>query len=146
MASYIRQKPARWFGTAAMMLFLWAVLGCVALYFHATFDPAASSGISDWDRDYYRDLPLWFVYDYAIAVGASLLGSIAMLRRSRSANILYIISFAAVVVQFGYVFIFTGIVASKGVVQTLPFPLIILGIAILQIWLAGLATRRGWIL
>jgi hypothetical protein len=146
MASYIRQRPAHWFGTAALILFLWAVLGCVALYLHASFDPAAPVGVSDWERDYYQQLPLWFVYDYAIGVGAGLLGSIALLRRSRTANFFYIVSLAAVIVQFGYVFAFTGIVAAKGVVQALPFPLIIVGIAIFQIWLAGLATRRGWIL
>lgn len=145
MASYIRQRPAYWFQATATLLFLWGVLGCIAFYWHASFDPARPSDVGVWERAYHRALPGWFAYNYAIAVGAALLGSIAMLRRSRSANILYVLSLAAVVVQFGYVFVFTPLLAVKGV-ATAVFPLFILGVGIFQIWLAGLATRRGWIL
>lgn len=127
------------------MLFLWGVVGCVAFYFHVTFDPAQSSAATAWDRAYHRALPGWFIYDYAVAVAAALLGSMAMLRRSRWANILYIVSLAAVIVQFGYVFAFTPLVAAKGI-GAAAFPLFIAGVGVFQIWLAGLATRRGWIL
>lgn len=124
------------------MLLLWGLLGCLLFYSHATLSPQRTSEPVLWDWEYYQEVPRWFLVDYAIGVGASLLGSLAMLRRSRKANILYVVSLAAVIVQFGYLFA-TGMVS--GPLQTFVIPVFILGVAIFQIWLAGMATRRGWI-
>ncbi len=124
------------------MLLLWGLLGCLIFYSHATLSPQRASELAFWNWEYYQAVPRWFLVDYAIGVGASLLGSLAMLRRSRKANILYVVSLAAVIVQFGYLFA-TGMVS--GPVQAFVIPAFILGVAIFQIWLAGMATRRGWI-
>jgi hypothetical protein len=142
MASYIRQRPASWFRTVATMLVLWGLLGCLVFFAHATLSPERAGEPSFWNWEYYQAVPRWFLVDYAIGVGASLLGSLAMLRRSRKANILYVISLAAVIVQFGYLFA-TGLLS--GPIQAFVVPVFILGVAIFQIWLAGMATRRGWI-
>lgn len=141
MASYIRQRPAAWFRTVATLLLLWGMVSCIAFYWHASFSPAPVI----WTVDMEQALPRWFLCDYAIAVGASLLGSIAMLRRSRMANPFYVVSLAAVIVQFGYVFSITGFADAKLLAEALVVPAFILGVAIFQIWLAGMATRRGWI-
>ncbi len=124
------------------MLVLWGLLGCLVFYSHATVSPQHASEPAFWNWEYYQSVPRWFLVDYAIGVGASLLGSLAMLRRSRKANILYVVSLAAVIVQFGYLFA-TGMVA--GPIQAFAIPVFILGVAIFQIWLAGMATRRGWL-
>lgn len=124
------------------MLVLWGLLGCLAFYAHATLSLPRGAEPSFWNWEYYQAVPRWFLVDYAIGVGASLLGSLAMLRRSRKANVLYIVSLAAVIVQFGYLFA-TG--ALSGPVQVFVIPAFILGVAIFQIWLAGMATRRGWL-
>lgn len=124
------------------MLLLWGLLGCLLFYAHATLSPQRAIEPALWNWEYYQAVPRWFLVDYAIGVGASLLGSLAMLRRSRKANILYIVSLAAVIVQFGYLFA-TGMVS--GPIQAFVIPVFILGVAIFQIWLAGMATRRGWI-
>lgn len=124
------------------MLLLWGLLGCLLFYSHATLSPQRAIEPALWNWEYYQAVPRWFLVDYAIGVGASLLGSLAMLRRSRKANILYVVSLAAVIVQFGYLFA-TGMVS--GPVQAFVIPAFILGVAIFQIWLAGMATRRGWI-
>ena len=124
------------------MLLLWGLLGCLLFYSHATLSPQRANEPVLWDWEYYQEVPRWFLVDYAIGVGASLLGSLAMLRRSRKANILYVVSLAAVIVQFGYLFA-TGMVS--GPLQTFVIPVFILGVAIFQIRLSGMATRRGWI-
>jgi hypothetical protein len=145
MASYVRQKPAGWFGVVASILILWGIAGCAALYAHVAYGPAMNPAATDWDRAYYAGLPGWFDFVYAAAVLGGLLGSIALLMRSKLARPLFILSLAAVILQFGWVFLATDLLAQKGLAATLPFPLFIAAVAGVQIWFAAYAERRGWI-
>ncbi|ATY34795.1 hypothetical protein CVN68_20855 [Sphingomonas psychrotolerans] len=141
----MRHKPAGWFVVVAVLLVLWGLLGCVAFYMHVKFGPAMDPAATDWDRAYYAALPGWFTPVYAAAVGAGLLGAIALLLRSKLAQPLFLISLIAVIVQFGYVFLATDLLAHKGAAATVPFPSFIAAVAAFQIWLANLARHRGWI-
>lgn len=145
MATYLRQKPAVWFTVLAVLLVLWGLAGCASFYVHVAYGPDIDPNATDWDRAYFAALPGWLTIVYAVAVGAGLLGSIALLFRSKLAQPLYIVSLIAVIVQFGYVFAATDILAHKGAAATVPFPLFIFVVAIFQIWLAAFARRRGWI-
>lgn len=145
MASYIRQRPASWFIAIAVLLVLWGVAGCAALYMHIAYGAAMDPAATDWDRSYYAAMPIWFTPVYAVAVGAGLLGSVALMMRAKTARLLYIASLAAVIVQFGYVFGATDLIAHKGAAATVPFPLFIAAVAGFQIWFASYAERRGWI-
>ena len=145
MATYLRQKPAAWFMVVAVLLVLWGLAGCASFYVHVAYGPDIDPNATDWDRAYFAALPAWLNIVYAVAVGAGLLGSIALLLRSKLAQPLYLVSLIAVIVQFGYIFAATDLLAHKGAAATVPFPLFILVVAVFQIWLAGLARRRGWI-
>ncbi|AQR75424.1 hypothetical protein [Sphingomonas sp. LM7] len=145
MATYLKQRQPGWFVIVAVVLLLWGLLGCAAFYMHVTLGPAVDPAATDWDRAYYAALPVWFNPVYAAAVGGGVLGSIALLLRSRFAQLFYIVSLIAVVVQFGYVFLGTDMLAHKSLGATLPFPLFIAAVAVFQIWLAKLAARRGWL-
>ena len=98
-----------------------------------------------WDLAYYRALPAWFAWDYATATLASLAGAIALLMRSRHAVVLYVVSLVAVVIQFGYVFLGTDLMAHKGATATVPFPGFIVLMGAVQIAVARMAAKRGWI-
>jgi hypothetical protein len=145
VATWIRQRPAGWFTIVAVLLVLWGLAGCFSLYLHIAYGPAMDPKATDWDRAYFAALPAWFTPVYAVAVGAGLLGSIALLMRSKLAQPLYILSLIAVIVQFGYVFAATDLLAHKSAAMTVPFPLFIFAVALFQIWIAGIARRRGWI-
>ncbi|MCX8476047.1 MAG: hypothetical protein MT490_09650 [Sphingomonas sp.] len=145
MATYLRQKPAGWFTIVAVLLVLWGLAGCASFYAHLAYGPDIDPKATDWDRAFYASLPGWLNFVYAVAVGAGLLGSIALLLRSKFARPLYIASLIAVVVQFGYIFAATEIIAHKGVAVATGFPIFIAVVAIFQIWFAGYAQRRGWL-
>jgi hypothetical protein len=68
-----------------------------------------------------------------------------LLARSRTARPIFIASLIAVVVQFGYIFASTDLMAVKGFVAAAGFPIVVVIIAAFQIWLAGHAQSRGWI-
>ena len=65
--------------------------------------------------------------------------------RSATARVLFIVSLIAIMVQFGYLFAATDLLAVKGAGVVLPFPIFITVIAGVQVWFAGVARRRGWI-
>lgn len=145
MASYVRQKPPSWFVVVAILLVLWGLMGCASFYFHVVYGADMDPKATDWDRAFFAALPAWLNIVYAVAVGAGLLGSIALLMRSKQATLLYILSLIAVVVQFGYIFGATDLLAYKGVATAVPFPVFIAVVAVFQIWFAKRAERRGWI-
>src|SRR3546814_20165296 len=56
-------------------------------------------------RQLYAALPGWYNGVYAIAVGAGLLGSFALLARSAMARWLFVLSLIAIIVIFGSLFL-----------------------------------------
>lgn len=145
MATYLRHKPPAWFWIVAIILLLWGAQGCYACVQQFRFGAEAMGPATDYDRALFAALPAWYNWCFAVAVGASLLGSIALLIRSSAARLLFIVSLVAVLIQFGYLFATTDIIAHKGAGVVLPFPLVITAVAVFQLWFAGLAQRRGWI-
>lgn len=145
MAAYIRQKPPSWFWAVAAVLTLWALMGCAALYGYLTLGATMNPHPDAWERAYDAALPSWYTPVYFVSILGGLLGSIALLARSRVARLLYIASLAGVIVQFGYAFLATDLMAHKGAAATVPFPLLIAAICVFQIGFAGYARRRGWI-
>ncbi|RYG28403.1 MAG: hypothetical protein EON93_18650 [Burkholderiales bacterium] len=137
-------KRPGWFIILVVVLIIWGLAGCAAFAMHVLYGPAMDPAATDWDRAYFAALPAWFSWDYAVAVGAGLLGSIALLARSKASGPLYVLSLIAVVIQFGYVFFSTDLLAHKGAAATIPFPAFIFAMALLQVWLAGYARDRNW--
>lgn len=134
-----------WFTALAVLLLLWALMGVAACAGHVMAGEQMAQAQGEWDVAFFRALPAWFAWDYAVATGAALAGAIALLRRARLAVVLYVVSLVAVVIQFGYVFAATDLIAHKGAAATVPFPAFIAAMGVLQIVVARLALRRGWI-
>lgn len=133
-----------WFYVAAVLLVLWGVMGVAACISQLRDGADAVGAASDYDRALFAQLPLWYRADYAIATGTMLAGALALLIRSRHAVALLTVSLVAVLIQFGWMFAATDILAVKGP-YTLYFPLLILAIGALALQLAHVARRRGWI-
>ena len=138
-------KRPGWYIILVSVLIVWGLAGCAAFFMHVKYGPAMDPAATDWDRAYFAALPAWFSWDYAVAVGAGLLGSIALLARSKFAGLLYILSLIAVLIQFGYVFFATDLLAHKGAAATVPFPMFIALMGGVQIVMALFAARRGWV-
>ena len=141
MTHHGRSPRPRWFTIAAVALVGWGLIGCFAWVQQVRFGASAMGPPSRYDLALYESLPAWYNGCYGVAVGASLLAALALLGRSRLARPLAAVSLAAVVVQFGWLFGATDIVAAKGAGQVLPFPVLIVAVAVAQFVLAGRAGR-----
>ncbi|WP_298812079.1 hypothetical protein [uncultured Sphingomonas sp.] len=140
-------RPTRsptWFRVVSVVLLLWALAGCYACVQQFRLGADAMGPASDYDRALYALLPVWYNAVYAVAVGCGLLGAVALLARSVLAVPLTTLSLIGVVIQFGWLFATSDIVAVKGA-STAFFPLVIVAVAALSVWLARHARARGWI-
>jgi hypothetical protein len=138
-------QPPVWYYVVGGALALWSALGCYACYMQFIHGAEAMGPATDYDLKLYASLPAWYNVVFALAVLTGLLGAIGLLMRSRAVRILFIVSLVAAVIQFGYLFLATDIIAVKGAGTVLPFPILIIAIGIFSIWFAGLAKRREYL-
>lgn len=138
------QPPVRYYVVGGALA-LWSAIGCYFCYMQFIHGAEAMGPATEYDLQLYASLPSWYNYVFALAVLSGLLGAIGLLSRSRAAGILFIVSLAAAIVQFGYLFTTTDIVAHKGAGMVLPFPILIIAISIFSVWFAGLAKKREYL-
>lgn len=142
MASAFRSRPTGWFKATAVILILWGLIGLASLYMHFAMGPGPDA--SDYDRKLFEAMPGWLNAVYVGAVGCGFAGAIALLLKRRIAAPLSALSLVLVVVQFGWMFLATDIIAVKGVWVTY-FPALIFAMQTLQLIVANVAIGRGWL-
>ena len=76
------------FVAVAVVLLLWAVAGVASFAAYMLVGEKLAGDQGEWDLGYYRALPSWFAWDYALATLAALAGALALLMRSRQAVML----------------------------------------------------------
>ncbi len=144
MMDHRSSRAPTWFRIVSVVLLLWAIAGCYACAQQFRLGADAMGPASAYDRALYASLPVWYNAVYAVAVGCGLLGAVALLARSVLAIPLTTLSLIGVLLQFGWLFATSDIVAAKGA-STAVFPLVIVAVAGLSVLLARHARSRGWI-
>ncbi|MES2494910.1 MAG: hypothetical protein V4618_02235 [Pseudomonadota bacterium] len=141
------EKPGvpSWYWIVASLLLLWGFAGLFAFYSQLTTpyeQMIAKAGKAA--ADCIKDMPtaLWWIY--AIAVGSGTLGSMSLLLRRRWAQLLYLISLFAVIVQFGHSFLIQKIHILMGWNAAI-FPAFIILMAAFQFGFAASARKKGWL-
>ena len=133
-----------WFRAVAVALLGWGLAGCFACVQQFRLGAGAMGPASAYDQALYDALPVWYNAVYAVAVGCGLMAAVALLGRSVLARPLFALSAMAIILQFGWLFATTDMIAVKGLATAL-FPSVILAIAVFGWWLSGHARRRHWI-
>lgn len=135
-------KAPVWFTVGAKVLILWGLMGCASLYMHFVMGPGDGPGTTDYDRQLYASLPTWYGVVYIVAVLSGLLGAIMLLMRRSAAVMLSALSVVAVIIQFGWLFVATDILAVRGA-WVAYFPMFILLVQLFQLWFANRAKGKG---
>ncbi len=126
----------------AVLLLLWNLMGVAAFVMQYTADLDALAKTDPDTARAFAQMPGWAWAAYGVAVGAGTLGAIALLLKRRPAIALFALSLAAVLLQFGYTFLGTDLLAVKGWTTAI-FPAIIVLIAIFQLLYARSVAARG---
>jgi hypothetical protein len=144
MTERLRPVPT-WFRIVAVVLVIWGAVGVFACVQQFRLGAEAMGPADDYYRRLYATFPAWYNPVYAVATGAGLLGALALLARAAAALPLFAVSLIAVIVQFGWLFVATDLIAVRGAAQVVPFPVFVAAVAAFGVWLARRARRRGWI-
>ena len=140
----IPARPPLWFWVVAVLSLLWSLVGCWGYLTQVSMDAADWAELPKAQADVWRATPDWVMGAYAVAVWSALGGSILLLLKRRQARLLYLLSLAAVVVQFGWALLVTPILRTVGPSAAL-LPLTIAAIGIYMLWFSGRAAGRGWL-
>lgn len=139
--TYARTPPP-WFRGLAILFLLWGVAGVVAFGFHVMMGAGA---VPVEDRARFLSLPRWFAWLYAVATVGGLWGAVSLVLRRQEAVTLFLVSAAAIAVQFGWMFLATDLIAAKGPMVAMSFPVLIFALALIQWSVARRGVRRGWL-
>jgi hypothetical protein len=138
-------KPPTWYWVVSGLAVAWMLIGVAAWVMDLMTDEASLEALSEAQRQLYAARPQWLFAVYGVAIFSGLAGSIGLLLRKSWASILFYVSLAAIVVQFGYTFLVMNAVQVLGAAAAIPFPLVIFLIGVALVWFAGRARRMGWI-
>lgn len=132
----------RSFTIIAVILLLWNMIGMAAFIMQYTADLSALARTDPYTARIFAQMPGWVWIAYAVAVGAGTLGAILLLLRKAAAVWPFLASVIAIVVQFGYSFLGTDMLAVKGP-TTMIFPAVILLIAVAQLLYTRSLAAKG---
>lgn len=122
----------RYFIVIAIVLLLWNLMGLAAFAMQYTADLTELAKSDPVTAQAFAAMPAWVWIAYTIAVGAGTLGAVLLLMKKAAAASLFLLSLIAVVVQFGYTFLGTDLLALKGP-AVLAFPAFIVVMAVVQL-------------
>ena len=138
-------KPPTWYWVVSGLALLWMLFGVMAWVMDLMTDEAALAELSEAQRQLYAARPQWLFVVYGVAIFSGLAGSIGLLLRKSWASMLFGVSLAAIIVQFGYTFIGMHAVQVLGAAAAIPFPLVIFPIGVALLWFSRRARTLGWL-
>ncbi len=138
-------KPPVWFWVVAGLALLWEAMGCWAYITQMTMSPEAMAALPAAQREIWEAMPVWVAAAYAVAVWVGLAGAVLLLLRRKLAQMAFVVSLAAVLVQFGWTFLGTDILTAMPTAESLPMPLFIIVVAALLVWFSGWTAKKGWL-
>lgn len=145
MAGWIAVKPPFWFWIVAGLAVLWESAGCFSYVLQVSMSDADLAKLPAAQQEICRMMPAWATAAYAVAVWSGLLAAIGLVMRKTWARPLFLVSLLAALVQFGWTFLGSPILQRMSVAEAVPFPAVIILIALFLVWFAGHARRRAWL-
>ena len=133
----------KWFTPVAVAALLWNLIGCAAYLGDAMLTPDDVAKMTAAQQAMYNARPAWSVAATATAVWFGAAGCVALIARRRWAMPLLALSLLGVVVQDVSLLMFSRAAAAEAGVLVLQA--LVLVIAIALVYLARLATSRGWL-
>lgn len=144
MDATARTGVPAWYWVVAGAALLWELAGCYAYVTQVTMSTADLAALPAGQRELWLAMPFWVTAVYAIAVWVGLAGAVALALRRRWATTAFAVSLAAVIVQFGWVFVATPALGTLGP-SAAAFPAFVILLGALLLWFAGWARKRGWL-
>lgn len=134
-------RPMTWYWVAATLALLWNLIG-VASYLMTVY--GAVPTVSEAQNTLEAATPAWVMGAFAIAAFGGALGSLGLLLRKRWAKILLVVSLIAALAQQLWLLVLSDALALMGPSAAI-LPATVIVVAVLLVWFAAVADRRGWL-
>jgi hypothetical protein len=133
----------KWVLLAGVTLILWNLGGCIMFVLDMIRTPDELASLPQDQQKLWAQMPAWAWAAYGVSTFGGLLAAVGIVIRKRWAAHLALLSVVAILANF-----FPTFFMSEGVdvwqPQFFVLPLVILIIALLQLWLARKANQKGW--
>lgn len=139
------QAVPKWYWVVSVLFLLWEMGGVFAFGSQVSMGPEQLATLPEAQRNAFSTMPTWAWAAYGVGTIGALAAAICLLLRRAWAVPLYAISLVAVVAQFGWTFLGLKILDTMPAAEAVPFPAFIIALAILALWFAMFARKRGWI-
>ncbi|MET0370995.1 MAG: sugar transporter [Sphingobium sp.] len=126
-----------------IILLIWGLVGIAAFIGQFNMDLGELARTDPAGARAFAAMPPWLWVIFAIAVTTGTLGAIALLLRKAIASFLFLVSLVSVIIQFGYTFFATDLIAAKGVVTATAFPALVFAIALFEVLYARNLVAKG---
>lgn len=133
------------FTIAAAIIALWMTIGVLALGADLATTPEQAAQLTEAQRQLRDARPSWLMVVYGIATFGGLIGAIGLVMKRAWSIPMLLISFIAVMIQFGYITFGMDAVALLGLAAATAFPAFIVGMGGVSLWYATRAKANGWL-
>lgn len=140
----MQATPPGWIKWASIAFLIWNLIGIVAFCGQWYVAHNALETLPPDQQAMWRVMPGWAWAAYAIAVFGGTVGAIGLVMRRGWAVAAYVIGLIAVLIQFFNSFFVSDGIATLGK-DAVVFPLFIIALAALQLWLARTWRSKRWL-
>ncbi len=102
------------------------------------------ANMSEAERALYETMPAWVTGAFAIAVFGGVAGCVGLLLKKAWCMPVFLISLAAIIVQFGYWLFATDSIAVIGN-EVFWMPALVTAVAVFLVWYSRDAKAKGWL-
>ena len=136
-------KPTSAFWIISVAALIWNIMGVIAYLGQAYMTEEVLKALPEGEQAYHNNVPAWVTAVFAIAVFAGVFGSLGLLMRKKWATMLFIVSLIAVIAQLIYNVFIQKFIELSG--EKIIWPIVVLIIAVLLVFLSRKAGKEGWI-
>jgi len=137
-------KIPAWFWVIGIIMLLWNLMGIASFYMHVFISEEALQALPEAERALFGQYPTWTAVVFALATFGGLFGCIALLLKKKVAQILFIVSLVAIIVQMSHSLFMTDSVEVYGT-GAYYMPIMVVLIGAFLVWFSGHGTKKGWL-
>lgn len=138
----VKNKVPMWFWIASVFFLLWNILGVLSFVGHAFM---SHEDMTAEQVELLKEFPIWTYVVFAIAVATGFLGSVALLMRKKWANLMFLVSLIAVLIQMTHNVFLTKSIEVYGMAQAITMPILVVVLAVILVWFSRFSTKKTWL-
>lgn len=123
---------------------LWNLMGVMSYVMQVTMSPEALGNMPEAERALYESMPAWVTGAFAISVFGGVLACIGLLLKKAWCVSVFLVSFAAIIVLFGYWLLVANTIEVMGI-GAAGMPLLVTAIGAFLLWYSLDAKGKAWL-